>query len=57
VPLTELQSYVLRVPAVQRSPDGYIADGVALNREGPRYSEDIDISRDSEERLNSHKRV
>lgn len=51
MPLTKLQSYVLRVLAAQRSPDSYIAGGVALNREGPRYSEDIDIFQDSEERM------
>jgi hypothetical protein len=51
VPLTKLQSHVLQVIAVQRSPDSYIAGGVALNREGPRFSADIDIFQDSEERL------
>lgn len=51
VPLTRLQSYVLRLLAAQRSPDSYIAGGIALNREGPRFSSDIDIFQDSEERL------
>lgn len=51
VPLTKLQSHVLRVLAAKRSPDSYIAGGVALNREGPRFSGDIDIFQDSEERL------
>ena len=51
VPLTELQSYVLRILAAQRSPDSYIAGGIALNINGPRFSEDIDIFHDSEERL------
>jgi hypothetical protein len=51
VPLTKLQSQVLRVLAAERSPDSYIAGGVALNREGPRFSGDIDIFQDSEERL------
>ena len=53
VPLTKLQSEVLRVLAAQRSPDSYIAGGVALNREGLRFSRDIDISRDSQQRLES----
>jgi hypothetical protein len=35
---------LLRVLATQRSPDSY-------NREGPRYSGDIDIFQDTEERL------
>jgi hypothetical protein len=51
VPLTKLQSEVLQVLAAQRSPDSYIAGGVALNRQGPRFSRDIDIFQDSEQRL------
>jgi hypothetical protein len=51
VPLTKLQSHVLRVLAAERSPDSYIAGGVALNRQGPRFSGDIDIFRDTEQRL------
>ena len=51
MPLTKLQTYVLRRLAAQRSPDSYVAGGVALNREGPRFSGDIDIFQDSEERL------
>jgi len=51
VPLTRLQTYALRVLAAQRSPDSYVAGGVALNRAGPRYSGDIDFFQDSEERL------
>lgn len=33
--------------AGQRSPDSYIAGGIAINREGPRFSGDIDIFHDS----------
>jgi hypothetical protein len=51
VPLTKLQSHVLTILAAQRSPDSYVAGGAALNREGPRYSGDIDIFHDSELRL------
>jgi hypothetical protein len=51
VPLGKFQSDVLRVLAAQRSPDSYIAGGVAINREGPRFSGDIDIFHDSEARL------
>src|SRR6266568_1437448 len=51
VSLTRLQVYTLHVLAVHRSPDGYIAGGVALNRDGPRFSGDIDIFQDSEQRL------
>lgn len=51
MPLTKLQSHVLRVLAAGRSPDSYITGGVALNREGPRFSGDIDIFQDTEQRL------
>jgi hypothetical protein len=48
VPLTKLQTEVLRVLAAQRSPDRYIAGGVALNREGQRFFRDLDIFQDSQ---------
>ena len=51
VPLTRLQVHALRALAAQRSPDSYVAGGVALNRAGPRFSDDIDLFQDSEERL------
>jgi Nucleotidyl transferase AbiEii toxin, Type IV TA system len=53
VPIGKFQSDVLRALAAQRSPDSYIAGGVAINREGPRFSGDIDIFHDSEARLES----
>jgi len=53
VPITKFQSDVLRLLAAQRSPDSYIAGGVAINREGPRISADIDIFHDSTARLDS----
>ena len=51
MPLTKLQSHVLRVLAAGRSPDSYTAGGVAINREGPSFSGDVDIFQDSENRL------
>ncbi len=51
MPLTKLQSEVLRALAAQRSPDSYIAGGIALNHDGPRFSRDIDIFQDSQQRL------
>jgi hypothetical protein len=51
VPLTKLQSHALRLLAAGRSPDSYVAGDVELNRDGPRFSSDIDIFQDSEERL------
>ena len=47
VPISEFQSDVLRLLAAQRSPDSYIAGGIAINRQGPRFSADIDIFHDS----------
>ncbi len=54
MPLSKLQSQVLRVLAAERSPD---TGGVAINREGPRFSRDIDIFQDTEERLEAAARV
>jgi hypothetical protein len=51
VPIGSFQSEVLRTLAAQRSPDSYVAGGVAINRDGPRFSADIDIFNDSEVRL------
>jgi len=51
VPLTKLQSHVLGLLAAQRDLNSYIAGGIALNREGPRYSRDVDLFHDSVERL------
>ncbi|UFN49331.1 nucleotidyl transferase AbiEii/AbiGii toxin family protein [Roseomonas sp. OT10] len=44
---------MLRLLAAQRSPDSYVAGGVAINRQGPRFSGDIDIFHDSVERQES----
>ncbi|HEU0156184.1 MAG TPA: nucleotidyl transferase AbiEii/AbiGii toxin family protein [Stellaceae bacterium] len=51
VPLSRFQSEVLRALAAQHGPDSYIAGGIAINRTGPRFSADIDIFHDSEDRL------
>jgi len=53
VPIGRFQSGVLRVLAAQRSPDSYIAGGIAINRQGPRFSRGIDIFHDSVARLDS----
>jgi hypothetical protein len=46
VPLSALQSTLLKLLASQRSPESYVAGGSALNRQGPRRSQDIDIFHD-----------
>lgn len=51
MPLSELPTDILRALAAQRRPDSYVARSTPLNREGPRYSGDIDIFQDSEERV------
>jgi hypothetical protein len=53
MPISKFQSDVLRLLAAQRSPDSYIAGGIAINRQGPRFSGDIDIFHDSTARLES----
>jgi hypothetical protein len=47
MPISKFQSDVLRLLAAQRSPDSYIAGGIAINRQNPRFSDDIDIFHDS----------
>ncbi len=51
MPLTRLQSRLLRLLANQRTPDSYVAGGIGLNRDGPRFSADIDIFQDGDDRL------
>ena len=49
MPLSELQRDILRLPAAHRNPESYVAGSVPLNRDGPRFSDDIDIFHDREE--------
>jgi hypothetical protein len=56
VPIDKFQSDVLRVLAAQRDPESDIAGGVAINREGPRFSADIDIFHVTWERVRDGKR-
>lgn len=51
VPISKLQSDILRLIAAKRDPESYIAGGVPINRAGPRYSSDIDIFHDRQERV------
>ncbi|WP_158809814.1 nucleotidyl transferase AbiEii/AbiGii toxin family protein [Beijerinckia sp. L45] len=51
MPLTKLQFHILGLLAASRSPDSYVAGGSAINRDGPRFSSDIDIFHDCDERL------
>jgi hypothetical protein len=49
MPISKFQSDVLRLLAAQRSADSSIAGGIAINRQGPRFSGDIYIFHDSVE--------
>jgi len=51
MPISKLQSQILKIIAMGRDPESYIAEGLPINRSGPRYSEDIDIFHDHEERV------
>jgi hypothetical protein len=51
VPLSSIQSDILRVLASQRDPESYVAGATPLNRDAVRYSSDIDIFHDREERV------
>lgn len=50
MPLSDLQSDILRLLAAHRDPDSYVAGSTPLHREGPRYSKDIDIFHSRAER-------
>jgi len=49
VPLSSLQSEILLLLAAHRSPESYVAGASALNRDGPRFSFDIDIFHDNQD--------
>jgi len=49
VPLSELQTAILKLLASHRDPESYVAGSTPLNREAPRYSGDIDVFHDREE--------
>ncbi len=51
MPISKLQSDILRVIAAKRDPESFIAGGVPINRSGPRYSADLDIFHDRQERV------
>lgn len=51
VPLSRLQTAILRSLAAHRDPESYVAGSTWLTQQGPRISEDIDIFHDREERV------
>jgi len=53
MPLSKIQTEILRLLASHRDPESYVAGATPLNREGRRYSGDIDVFHDREERVAS----
>lgn len=51
MPLSKIQTEVLRLLASHRDPDSYVAGATPLNQNAPRYSGDIDVFHDREERV------
>jgi hypothetical protein len=51
MPLSRIQSEILRLLASHRDPESYVAGSTPLNRTASRYSGDIDIFHDREERV------
>jgi hypothetical protein len=51
VPLSKIQGEILRLLASHRNPESYVAGSTPLTRNTPRYSGDIDIFHDREERV------
>ncbi len=49
MPLSKVQGEILQLLAEHRNPESYVAGASALNQDGPRISDDIDIFRDREE--------
>ena len=51
VPLSKIQTGILRLLAAHRDPESYVAGSTPLNRDAPRFSGDIDVFHDREERV------
>ncbi len=51
MPLSNIQTEILRLLAAHRDPESYVGGSTPLNRKAPRYSADIDVFHDREERV------
>jgi hypothetical protein len=51
VPLSKIQADILHLLAAHRDPESYVAGSTPLNRNAPRYSGDIDVFHDREDRI------
>lgn len=57
MPVTKLQSGILRLLAAHRDPESYDGSSTPLNRNAPRYSGDIDFFHDREGLINEIRRI
>lgn len=53
MPLSKIQSDILRLIGGQRGPESYVAGATPLNRVAPRFSSDVDLFHDRQERVES----
>jgi hypothetical protein len=51
VPLTKIQTDILRLLASHRDPESYVGGSTPLNKDGARFSSDIDFFHSREERV------
>ena len=51
MPLDRIKIDILKLLASHRDPESYVAGSTLLNRDAPRYSGDIDVFHDREERV------
>lgn len=51
MPLTKFQTRILQFLAAHRDPESYVAGSTPLNRSRSRFSEDVDVFHDREERV------
>ncbi len=51
MPLSKIQTDILQLLAAHRDPESYVGGSTPLNRDAPRYSGDIDVFHDREERV------
>lgn len=53
MPVSKIQTEILRLLAAHRDPESDVAGSTPPNRDAPRYSDDIDVFHDREERVAS----
>ncbi|MBM4264448.1 MAG: hypothetical protein FJ145_23855 [Deltaproteobacteria bacterium] len=51
MPLSKIQGDILQLLAAHRNPESYVAGSTAINKAPPRFSGDIDVFHDQENRV------